>query len=182
MGILLLCGLGFVLVLVLLVGIHLRLAGLPTRLKREIEARARADAAASEQAAAKRAGDELVVGVAAAAGELRAGVGELRKLQSAWVDLLIEQRAYTSELHALARAAADRRGQEDDQRATVEMPRPAAARTPPALDVDEGEPEEELTQVASRPIAGTPSAPNGLRLPSRAAIPPPPASRRGGGR
>ena len=58
---------------------------------------------------------------------------------------------------------------ESDARATVEMANPKAP--PEAMD---DEPEEELTQVAKRPLAGTRAAANGLRIAAaRAAIPPP---------
>ena len=59
--------------------------------------------------------------------------------------------------------------EDSDTRETINMPGPK-----PPLAENEEEPEE-LTQVATRPIAGTPAAPNGLRLTPRAAIPPPPS-------
>ena len=68
---------------------------------------------------------------------------------------------------------ARRQADEDhaEARPTVEMtPRPAAAH-------EDDEPEDELTTVTTKPLAGTPSATNGLRLVEpRRAIPPPPKS------
>jgi hypothetical protein len=66
---------------------------------------------------------------------------------------------------------------DDETRKTVEM-RPPASCTPPGSAEGEDEPEEELTQVASRPAAlPVPASSSGLRISPRAA--PPPAS--GGG-
>jgi hypothetical protein len=178
--------------LALQVAILLRIADIPhrtaERLRRELSARARADAEAWEPATAKRVG-ELVAGLSTAAEQMHASAVELRTIQGDGAELLIEQRAYTGELSVLARTAAKQRVSiaprapelEDEQRKTVEMGRPPTSCAPaaaPAADDDEPE-EEELTQVAARPVAGTPSASNGLRLPSRALIPPPPASPRG---
>ena len=175
---------GLALVLALQVAIHLRIAAIPDRaserFKREIEARARADVEAFERATAKRVG-EVLSGLVAAAEQMRACATEQRAIQGDGAELLIEQRAYTGELSVLARSAAKQRASiaprapeaDDEQRKTVEIPRPPASLAPPVLDDDENA--EELTQVAARPVAGTPGAANGLRLP-RAAILPPPAS------
>lgn len=177
--------------LALQVAILYRIANIPSRvaerLKRDLEARARADTMAWEQATAKRV-DELVGGLCAAAEQMRACAGDLRVIQGDGAELLIEQRAYTGELAAtLARSAtkprvsiAPRAVEPDEERKTVEMTRPPASCAPPVISADEDDPPEELTQVATRPVAGTPGAANGLRLP-RAAIPPPPASSRRGG-
>ncbi len=188
MGTTLLCGL----VLALQVAILVRIADIPhraaERLRRELQARARADAEAWEQATAKRVA-EIVMGLEGAAEQMRTSAAELRAIQGDGAELLIEQRAYAAELSLLARSAEKQRVSiapraaepDDEQRKTVEMARPPTSGAPaavPAVDDDEPE-EEELTQVAARPVAGTPSASNGLRLPSRALIPPPPASPRG---
>lgn len=174
--------------LALQAAILLRIAGIPQRLRRELQARARADAEAWEHASAKRVA-EIVTGMEGAAEQMRASAVELRAIQGDGAELLIEQRAYAAELSVLARNAEKQRVSiapraaepDEEQRKTVEMARqptscaPAAA---PAVDDDEPE-EEELTKVAARPVAGKPGATNGLRLPSRALIPPPPASPRG---
>ncbi len=175
--------------LALQAAILLRIAGIPQRLRRELQARARADAEAWEQATAKRVA-EIVTGLDVAAEQMRTSAAELRTIQGDGAELLIEQRAYAAELSVLARSAEKQRASiaplapapDDEQRKTVEMARPPTSGAPAAaVAVDDDEPEEEeeeLTKVAARPVAGTASAPNGLRLPSRALIPPPPASPR----
>lgn len=187
-------GAGLALVLALLVWIHIRLSGLPDRaaeravvhLRREMEPSARADADALAQAAASRVAD-IVSGLEAAADQVAACAVELEGIQSDAASFLMEQRAHTGEIAALVHALPERCAStaprlpepEDDQRKTVEMARPPTGCALAAAAVSDDEPEEEPTVVAAQPVAGTSSAPNGLRF-SRTATPPPSSSRGNG--
>ena len=201
----------------LLIGLHRRIGGMPSRLwaiARDEIARARgADDARADEVLREVVGEKaerLLSGVRAyhdkIAADLRA------QLAAAEVRARAAERAATDMTTALETATTlvrELRGMLDDQRA----PRPALRKRAAAVDpdgpddlanlanlpelpddddaratidiglprlaADDDEPEEEMTQVAKRPLAGTTGAPNGLRLASlRKAIPPPPSSSR----